>query len=329
MKKSVSTDEKKPKKDKKSVFPMPFVPVAIDSDGCAGLAYNRGLFTQCTKKRMENGPFCKGCQTQADKNETGCPDCGTVDSRLATGLYQFKDPKGRSPVSYVTVLEKLKLNVDAALEESGKLNIKIPDEHFVVLAEAKEKSKKEPVARGRPKKTAAVEAENLTDLFAKLSSEEEVIEEVIEDGEVSEEQKPVKSSRKQTKTKISEEEKAAKKALLEEERAAKKQEREAKRELERQEREAKRAAEKALAEQKKASKTKKPDEHAEPVKPVKVTVTRIKINGQTYLKSSTNILYDFTSKEEIGIWDPISNEIKPLPEEDDDEEQESEYESDD
>ena len=102
--------EKKPRaiKEKKSVFPMPFIAELVDIGGCQGLAYNRGLFTQCSKKRMENGNFCNGCQGEADKNASGCPDCGTVEQRLASGLYEFKDSKGRSPVSYVKVLEKLK-----------------------------------------------------------------------------------------------------------------------------------------------------------------------------------------------------------------------------
>jgi flagellar biosynthesis GTPase FlhF len=377
-KKSVSKGEKVLKekkvrepKEKKSVFPMPFVAELVDISGCQGLAYNRGLFTQCTKKRMENGDYCKGCQTEADKNASGCPDCGTVGARLATDLYEFKDPKGRSPISYVKVLEKLKLSVLTAEEESGKLNIDIPEEHFVVV----EKSKKESVARGRPKKTGAVEADNVTDLFAKLSAEGE--DEVIEECE----DKPVKASKK---AKLSDEEKAAKKAELEAERAAKKAEREAKlaaekaereekrkaeAELKKQEREAKlaaekaereakrlaekaerdakKAAEKALAEQKKETKTSKGKKSAakEEVKaapapvvqekpaaapapaPAKVSVSRIQIAGKCYLKSSTNILYDPNTKEEVGLWDPESKTIKELPE-DDEEEEEDSYECD-
>ena len=376
-KKSVSKGDKKEKKvrepkEKKSVFPMPFVAETVEMDGCQGLAYNRGLFTQCPKKRMENGEFCKGCQTEADKNTSGCPDCGTVASRLNTGLYEFKDPKGRSPVSYVKLLEKLKLSIDTAVEEAGKLNIELDEEHFVVLAGAKEKSKKSSVARGRPKKTGGIEADNVTDLFAKLSAEGD--EEVIEEGE----EKPVKSSSKQTKSKLTEEEKAAKKAALEEERANKKAERElkiaaekaerdekrkaelelkkAERELkiaaEKAEREAKRAAEKLERKQKKAaeklekeaSKSSKPKksvakEEPKTVAPVvqeskaalpapaKVSVTRMQIGGKSYLKSSTNILYDPATKEEVGLWDPESKTIKELPEEDEEEEEEY-YESD-
>jgi hypothetical protein len=351
-------------KEKKSVFPMPFIAENVDIAGCQGLAFNRGLFTQCSKQRMENGNFCKGCQTEADKNSSGCPDCGTVESRLATGLYEFKDPKGRSPVSYVKVLEKLKLSSEQALEEAGKLNLELSDDHFVVV----EKSKK--ALKGRPKKAAgAIEADNVTDLFAKLTAEGE--EEVIEDGE----EKPTKASSKQKKSKLSDEEKAIKKAALEEERALKKAEREAKlaeekaereakrkaeleqKKLEREakiaeekaEREAKRAQEKLEREQKKAAEkaekevakgskgTKKSVAKVETkveatveappaAAPAKVSVTRIQIAGKPYLKSSNNILYNPETKEEVGLWDPESKTIKDLPEDDEEEEEEG-YES--
>ena len=64
-------------------------------------------------------------------------------------------------------------------------------------------------------------------------------------------------------------------------------------------------------------------EKEEPVKPTKVTVTRIQIEGVEYMKSSANILYNPTTKEEVGIWDPVTQTIKELPEE---EEEEEDYE---
>ncbi len=363
-KKEKVVKEKAPK-EKKSVFPMPFISEKVDISGCQGLAFNRGLFTQCTKKRMENGNFCKGCQSEADKNASGCPDCGTVESRLATGLYEFKDPKGRSPVSYLKVLEKLKLSSEQALEEAEKQNIEISDEHFQVIEAAKK-------SKGRPSKkpATAVTADNITDLFATLAPEGED-EEVVDT-----EEKPVKASKK---AKLSDEEKALKKAALEAERAQKKAEREAKaaeekaekeairkaeaeqkkaereaklaqekaekeakRAQEKAERDAKKAQEKALKEAEKASKGKKtPEPKPDPVvtTPVaaatpaaaktegKVSVTRITIGGVVYLKSSTNILYNPATKEEVGLYDPIAKKILPLPEEDDEEVQEEDYES--
>ena len=369
-KKALKAPKEKTVTAKKSTFPLPFS--SVNACGCQGLAFNRGLFTQCTKFPMENGNFCQGCQSEADKNASGEPDCGIVAQRIATGLYEFKDPKGRSPVSYVKVLEKLKLSVEQAMEEAGKQGIEISDEHFEV------KTKEKVSARGRPKKAAAsIEAENVSDLFTKLAIDAEIAEEVVE--EVQEKKKSAK---------LSEEEKAAKKAELEAQREQKKQERAAlqalDKETKRLEKEAKLAEEKAakevklaeekaakeaklaeekaakalkiaeekakiaeekaakLAEEKAAKSAKKPAEkktkvqaEAAPVvavavpepAPTKVSVSKITIDGKEYLKSAANILYDPATKEEMGLYDPISKTIKELPEDDDDEEEEEEYES--
>jgi hypothetical protein len=258
----VGGSKEKPTKDKKDKkepkvkasptikpsFPLPFINETVNLDGCQGLAYNRGLFTQCLKNRMENGLFCKGCQSEADNNASGCPECGTVENRLAAGLYAFKDPKGRSPVPYIKVLNKLKLSTDFVIAEAGKLNIMIPFDHFDVDEQVKNPPSG---SRGRPKKVGGtVEAEDVIDLFAKLSSDtgyDNILEE-------SEDDKSVKTS----KTKLSDEEKAIKKAQLEEERAQRKAERELKAANEKAEKEAKRLAEIAEKEAKRlAEKAKK------------------------------------------------------------------------
>ena len=419
--------EKLVSKENKSLYPMPFVPEKVNMVGCGGLSYNRGLFTQCTKKRMENGKFCNGCQSEADKNASGCPDCGTIESRLQSKLYEFKDPKGRSPTSYIKVLEKMKLPIEKASEEAGKLSIVIPNEHLISI-EAPKKTK------GRPKsvkKSGAVEANDVSDLFAKLTVENNDDTAVSsDDGE----DVPIK------KAKLSDEEKAAKKALLEEERAIKKaereaklnqekeereakrkaeidikkaereakvtqekEEREAKREAEKLEREAKREAEKLLkktvkaapkdatkTEEKVATKdatkteekvaTKDAPKTEEKVAPKDAPKTeekvatkteekvatkvatkdatkteekvatkvapkteekvatkdapksnkavKMQICGKAYLRTSDNIMYDAVTKDEVGIWDPESKTIKPLPD-DDEEELEEDYDDDD
>ena len=208
------------KKEKKSVFPMPFEKSSVVETNCQGLSFNRGLFTQCSKEKMENSSFCKGCQTEADKNSSGCPDCGTVACRLATDLYSFKDPKGRSPVSYVKLLEKLKLSVEDALTEAGNKNIELSNDHFTVV----EKSSK-----GRPKKSAkpVESSDNAGDLFAKLTAEHEEedmfeMDDLDKDDSSKDNSSKDNSSKASNKAKLSDEEKALKKAALEEERAAKK-----------------------------------------------------------------------------------------------------------
>jgi hypothetical protein len=374
----VSSKEKKEKKEKELEeglrFPMPFVRKSEDNTVCLGLSFNRGLFTQCLKKHMENGDFCKGCQSEADKNASGCPDCGTVESRLNSGLYEFKDPKGRSPVSYVKVLNKMKVSCEEAIASAKKMGLEIPEEHLTVI----EKANKSSISRGRPKKVSgAVEAENVTDLFKKLSFDNAVIDDDTDDTE-----EPV--SKKTVKGKLTDEERAAKRDALEKEREAKKEEREAERKAEAEkkkaereaklatekavreaereaklatekaEREAKRKAEKeakgakagAKAEEKKVKKSDNKDVTpvanpvANPVTDVaanpvpnpveetktKTTVTRIQISGKQYLKSSANILYDPDTKEEVGLWNPITKKIEELPEDEDEEEEEEEDE---
>jgi hypothetical protein len=257
----VGGSKEKPTKDKKDKkepkvkasptikhsFPLPFIKERVNQDGCQGLTYNRGLFTQCLKDRMENGSYCKGCQSEADNNASGCPECGTVENRLAAGLYAFKDPKGRSPVFYVKVLNKLKLTTDFVIEEAGKLNIIIPNEHFV------DEQVKSTSSRGRPKKVSVVEVDSVTDLFAKLTCEanyDDVLDELLEDDNKSEKSgKSVisdisdNSDNSDNNSEKSEKiEKSKSKKLTEEEKEIKKAEREQKLLAEKEEKEAKRIA---------------------------------------------------------------------------------------
>lgn len=60
----------------------------------------------------------------------------------------------------------------------------------------------------------------------------------------------------------------------------------------------------------------------------KVTVSRITINDIKYLKSSTNILYNPETREEVGLYDPETRTIKPLPDDEEEEMTEDTYESD-
>jgi len=61
----------------------------------------------------------------------------------------------------------------------------------------------------------------------------------------------------------------------------------------------------------------------------KVTVSRITINDIKYLKSNTNILYNPDTREEVGLYDPETKTIKPLPDDEEEEMTEDVYESDD
>ena len=57
-------------------------------------------------------------------------------------------------------------------------------------------------------------------------------------------------------------------------------------------------------------------------------VRLITINGIKYFRSTANMLYNCETEDEVGIYDPVTESIKALPEESDDELREDEYESD-
>jgi hypothetical protein len=337
----------KPVKAPKSNIPMPFMSETVNSMLCHGLKYNHGLFTQCQSNPMECGEYCKGCQKEADTSASGEPKCGTVEKRMAVGLMDYKDGDNRSPIAYISVLKKLNIAMESALDEAGKLNIKIHESHFA-----------EPITgKGRPKKAPLAVESTTEDLFAAIiqPSAEAIVA-------------PVKS----TKPKLTEAEKEEKRKQLELERDNKKKEAEAKRLAEKLEKEQKKAEEKAALEQKKAeekaaleqkkaeekaaakkapaakkstSKKSKNDEQSSVVAPVvraptpvlekekteeeeeEVSVKPIMVDGVKYLISeSTKILYDMNSHEEIGLYNEQTKAIDALPE-DDGEEEEEEYDN--
>ena len=183
--KAVKEKPVKAAKEYKAAFALPFVVSRVLEDGCHGLAFNGGLFTQCQKIRMSQSSYCKACQMEADGSSTGSPSNGTVEERCSQGLMDFRDSKGRAPIAYTKIMEKLNLTREQVEIEAGKLNMIIDEAHFAVVETTK-------VATGRPKaskkKTVTVEAESMAveDLFAQLveeDSEEETATVLMDDSD--------------------------------------------------------------------------------------------------------------------------------------------------
>jgi hypothetical protein len=222
----------------KSAFPLPYNGEFNDAC-CYALRQNNGLYTQCTGVRKGEASFCKGCASQMQKVGAEMPEYGTIQQRMAVGIFEYVDPKGRKPVAYAKVMKKYKISEEQALEEAGKFNITINPEHFVVPdtegvkrgRPKTEKAPKEKGAKGRPKKSKKVlqiEGDD-EDLFASLVAE------------ANETESEVVAPKKKGK---SEAEKEAERLAAEQLKA----EKEAKRLAEKAEREAKLAAEKAAKE---------------------------------------------------------------------------------
>jgi len=281
--------EKLPKvKLAKSQYPMPFNGSMNDAC-CYGLKQNRGLYTQCQNVRKGDTSFCKGCQAQADKNANGKPDYGTIQDRMEVGIYEFKDPKGKSPIAFTKLLKKMKIGQEQVLEEAGKLNITIDPIHFEYTdnKESKrgrpksDKPKKETKGvKGRPKKEKKVVQidDDNEDLFATLvakankEDEEEIVVKPAKKTFDEEADKAAKEAEKEAAKKAKEAEKEAakkaKEAAKEAEKAAKEAEKEAAKKAKEAEKEAaKKAKEAAKEAEKEAKKAAKEAKKADKKKP--------------------------------------------------------------
>ena len=322
----IEVSKKEKKKECKPSFPLPFNG-EHNKETCQGVRQNNGLYTQCqgTKK---HGDYCKSCHELAKKNESGMPEYGTMSQRLATGIYDYTDAKGRKPIHYTRIMNKYKLTAEQVEAEASKFNMTIDVQHFTAPEEPKrgrkpssepKEAKEAKGSKGRPKKTAKVIelAEDDEDLFASLVASAHVEDDECEAKKAALEQEKAakkaaleqeKAAKEQEKV-AKEQEKAAKKAALEQEKAALEQEKAAKKAALEQEKEAKKAAleqekaaKKAALEQEKAAKkaaleakktTKKAPKKEEPEE--EETYKKCgEVDGVKYMRSiQTNIVYNF------------------------------------
>ena len=312
-------------------IPMPLSEKIVKGD-CEGVRLNHSLYTQCRNKHClekDSYKLCKTCYNQSLKNSNGEPTYGYISERIKAGV-EYRDPKGKGPVSYGNVMEKLNISREEAEREAENQGLTIPEEEFIV--------KKTP--RGRPKKSQI----SLTTTVDTSGSEASVSD------DESDEKNIVKKCRKKAVEKVVEKEKKPRgrpkkekviiessgedliKDMIKKSQAEeKKQLAEAKAEEAKAEAKAKaaeakaaeakaaKAAEAKAAEAKateaKAAEREKLDEHEddddddEEEEEDDLEVIEVNIEGKKYFKAADNSLYDSNTHEEIGIWDPIKKVI--------------------
>ena len=310
-------------------IPLPFSGV-VQEECCIALRQNSGLYTQCQSLKAGSSRYCNQCSKKGE-----C-EYGTVESRMAVGLQDYVDSKGRKQVHYTKIMKKHNLTEAQVMEVANKHGIKVDASHFIAPVDASKRGrpKSEKPAKvssgvkGRPKKEKKVVeiAGDEEDLFANLvaqanrESVEEVEEAVAESAVVEVEVPNVaevvvveKPAAKVSKTAA---DKAAEKAEKEAQKAAEKAEKEAQKaaekaakEAEKAEKEAQKAAEKAAKEAEKAAKeTQKVEKVAQKVaeKAAKEddqaeVVKKIEFAGHKYLKSKkTGIVYDYAEYVKTG-----------------------------
>ena len=168
-------------KSKKVSIPMPFNGICDDSK-CQALKLNHGLYTQCETKKQKEKDYCKACENQAEKNNV----LGTMTERMAAGIMEFKDNKGKSPTPYMKVLNKLKISKEEAEKEAGNKKVTIDNIHWteeevkkkVTKKVAKEVTKEE--GEAAPKEEVKEVKKKVTKKVAKEEGEAAPKEEVKE-----------------------------------------------------------------------------------------------------------------------------------------------------
>ena len=126
---------------------IPFCGAANDN-WCCGVKVSQGLYNQCIKGREEGEDYCKLCQKQSDNSASGKPNGGDIRERVAQGA-EWRDSKGKSPISFATLLAKPKfsaLTMESAETECARFGWTIPESERVASA----------TKRGRPKKVVEV-----------------------------------------------------------------------------------------------------------------------------------------------------------------------------
>lgn len=329
--------EKQNKTDKPSI-PMPFNG-QCNMEYCSALKSNGGLYTQCHNKRENETEFCHACNRLMLSKNLDIPEHGTVQQRMACGLYEYKDPKGKAPIHYTKIMAKLNLTREKVEEEAAKFGIVIPEEHFCEPEKVKRgrpKSDKPPAEKkpkGRPKKNEpVVENADDGDLFATL-----VAQAVAEKEPVSAE--PEQEPEMEGGTIVGE---TAEDVVAWMDAQCTATEKEAEKEAEKQ----RKAAEKASKPTEttfvpqvppppvETAPTQAPEQTTEPAEHIRVK--KITYEGKKYLKSSNGIVYDFDAylneqqQVVVGRYDETENKIifeqEDEEEEDNEEEEEEEYE---
>lgn len=145
--KVISEDNVKKKIIKKNTIPLPFCGKII-TNCCHGIRLNHGLYTQCNNEISSHEydyPVCKTCFKQCQTSEFNKPTYGFIQERIDKGE-NFLDSKGKKPINYANIMEKLEINIEQARKAAAELGFEIPESQFIIQKKT----------RGRPKKTIAI-----------------------------------------------------------------------------------------------------------------------------------------------------------------------------
>ena len=216
---TLSKKPKKPKKPKKTkklnpksdeepkadVVKLPWCGQVLPNC-CQAIQSCGKLYVQCRHGKLEDGDYCRRCQTATNKNG-GTPPYGVIQDRFDA---DYKDKKGEKPINYGNYMKNNDITREDAEAEAAKLGWTIPPEQFEVVVKPKGRKKKD--------KTANVEASDTEgeDIVVKLAKEKGVTDDDSSDDDSSDDDEPVGAKTKKRNSVPSTEEKDAKRACVQE-----------------------------------------------------------------------------------------------------------------
>jgi len=277
----------------------------VKLSGCVGLLYNGGLYTQCGKSF--EGEYCVGCIGRKESGKWN----GDVSERMKCKIGEYS-VGGKKEVSYMKWLSKNGVSREMAERYAGSRGLSIPLEHFV------ERESR----RGRPRKSELVveSVELKSELVVEsveLKSElvvesvelksELVVESVVESVELKSEL-VVESVELKSELVV---ESVELKSELVVEPVKKKRGRPRKEKSMSSNNEGEDLIA-SLLKERKAQSVNEPSavvEASSDSDEEETLVTKIEIDGKTYLKSEDNTVFDFMSHDELGIWNEKENKI--------------------
>lgn len=148
----------------KSNIPLPFCGV-INKTCCYGIRLNYGLYTQCTNDCTVYNtefPLCQTCYKQSEKNSNGQPTYGFITNRVEQGI-NYRDPKGKAPITYANIMEKMNITRDAAEKAAKKVGLVIPESEFIIKKAQRGRPKKDTTADDTASESSFIETDKKTE----------------------------------------------------------------------------------------------------------------------------------------------------------------------
>ena len=270
----------------------------VKLEGCVGLLYNGGLYTQCGK--VVEGEYCSRCKSKKESGKWN----GSVSDRMNCKIGEYS-VDGKNEISYMKWLSKNGISREMSEREASSRGLSIPLEHFVERERVRRGRKREPIVDPVVESVVDPVVESVVDPVVE-SVVESVVDPVVElvvesvvDPVVELVVDPVVESVVDPVVELVVEPVKKKRGRPRKEKSV---------------------SSNSEGEELIASLLKERKEQIEPESSSKkddlgdsdeeeTLVIKIEIDGKTYLKSKDNTVFDFMSHDELGIWNEKEQKI--------------------